>query len=105
MNQNRREKIARQRERLEAFRGLSPTVLENIEDAVAGIRDDEHEALDNMPERERMGDVGDRSLEALRYLDMALVALKGIDALLDEIVLDLDRFDRAIEALKTAEKL
>jgi hypothetical protein len=49
--------------------------------------------------------VGDRSLEALRYLDMALVALKGIDALLDEIVLDLDRFDRAIEALKTAEKL
>jgi len=53
-------------------------------DAVEGIRDDEQEYLDNMPEGIKDGDKGDRAQEVIDYLDGAVdglySAIEGIES-------------------------
>jgi hypothetical protein len=49
--------------------------IQDIYDAVETLRDDEQDYLDNMPEGIKDGDKGDKSQEAIDYLDSAIDAL------------------------------
>jgi NADPH-dependent glutamate synthase beta subunit-like oxidoreductase len=51
--------------------------IQDVYDAVETLRDDEQEYLDNMPEGIREGDKGDKSQEAIDYLDSAVDALSA----------------------------
>lgn len=80
MNKDRRKEIARAVALVEEIRAQ----LDEARQAVEGIRDEEQDYFDNMPESLRGGDKGDRAQEAIDALENATSEMECVD--LDGIV-------------------
>lgn len=75
MNKSRRARLERALASLHAAVGA----VRGARDAISGIRDDEQEALDNLSEGQRDGDLGSEMEGAVSALDEALDLIDALD--------------------------
>ena len=83
MNNARRkeiDKVASLRERMESL----AEEIADAKEALEGIRDDEQEYVDNMPESLQQGEKGEAAQEAISQLEEAIEALGEIEDIVDK---------------------
>ena len=83
MNNARRkeiDKVASLRERRESL----AEEIADAKEALEGIRDDEQEYVDNMPESLQQGEKGEAAQEAISQLEEAIEALGEIEDIVDK---------------------
>lgn len=87
MNQQRRKQLAELRDRMSDLQAQVSTLVEDLQ----GVRDDEQEYLDNMPESLQEGEKGQKAQAAIDLLESL------IDELGNFIGLDTGDIDTAAE--------
>ena len=82
MNKDRRKALGSLTEQLDTLKGK----LNDIQQELEGLRDEEQEYYDNMPESFQMGDKGQAAEEAIGYLDEAATAAGEAESQIDEVM-------------------
>jgi len=86
MNKQRRKDLDKVREYLEAANQPLADALGDLE----GIRDEEQEAFDNMPEGLQEADAGIRALEAIDALEEAISQVETMTEAYDEALANIE---------------
>ena len=82
MNNDRRKQITKAQVAFEAAQAALAIVMEDfadVKDSLEGIRDDEQEYFDNMPESLQGGDKGQNAEQAISQLDDAVNDMESVD--------------------------
>ena len=87
MNKERRNKLARLRDRMSRLQSEVGDLIEDLQ----GVLDEEHEYLDNMPESLQGGEKGEKARTAIVLMDTL------ISGMADFTDLDTSDFDTAAE--------
>lgn len=87
MNKERRNKLARLRDRMSRLQSEVGDLIEDLQ----GVLDEEHEYLDNMPESLQGGEKGEKARTAIELMDTL------ISGMADFTDLDTSDFDTAAE--------
>ncbi len=74
MNEARRKELAKIASRFDELKALAESIKEDLE----GIRDDEQEYFDNMPESLQSGEKGSNAEQEISDMEDAIDALGGI---------------------------
>ena len=81
MNSNRRKEIDRIMERIDSL----IADLSDIKDSIGAVRDEEQEALDNLPESMQEGERGERAQAAIDALEEALNGMDEAECDINDI--------------------
>jgi len=81
MNNDRRKEIDRIKERISSL----IADLSDIKDSIGAVRDEEQDALDNLPESMQEGERGEKAQAAIDALEEALSGMEDAESGLNDI--------------------